>query len=194
MKLSISKGNSKVGRVANISLPPVVTCGKNVPCAKDCYAMKSFRMYPNVRDAWQRNLDGFASDPATYFATISKWVAKNKPSLFRWHVAGDIVSHEYLMGMNEVALSNPGVKFLAFTKRADLLFGFVPPSNMSIVVSQWPGWECGDEHLGFPRAWMQDGTETRVPENAVECFGNCETCGMCWALEDIGRDVVFMKH
>jgi hypothetical protein len=43
-------------------------------------------------------------------------------------------------------------------------------------------------------AWMQDGTETRIPKGAIECHGNCETCGLCYELPRLGVDVVFHKH
>ena len=45
-----------------------------------------------------------------------------------------------------------------------------------------------------PEGTMQDGTETRVPEDAIRCPGNCETCGLCYELPRLGRDVVFHKH
>ena len=38
----IAKGNNKLGSaILNVSLPPVETCIKNVPCAEKCYARKS---------------------------------------------------------------------------------------------------------------------------------------------------------
>ena len=45
----------------------------------------------------------------------------------------------------------------------------------------------------LPLAYMQDGTEKRVT-NALECPGNCETCGMCWNLKSLNKNVVFKKH
>ena len=40
----------------------------------------------------------------------------------------------------------------------------------------------------------EDGSEVRVPKDAIECPGNCESCGMCYELDRLGRDVVFHKH
>lgn len=34
MKLSISAGNDKMGRIPSVSLPPIETCKAGVPCAK----------------------------------------------------------------------------------------------------------------------------------------------------------------
>ena len=37
MKVTISQSNTKLGMIPTISLPPIITCRKNAPCAKDCY-------------------------------------------------------------------------------------------------------------------------------------------------------------
>jgi len=50
--VKISNGNTKLGRIPNISLPPIKACGKDVPCKSDCYALKAYRQYPATRKAW----------------------------------------------------------------------------------------------------------------------------------------------
>jgi hypothetical protein len=74
----------------------------------------------------------------------------------------------------------------------------VPPptkdyANLAIIFSAWPGMRFDNPHH-HRVAWMQDETETRVPEDAIRCPGNCETCGLCYELSRLGRDVVFYKH
>ena len=195
--LKISKGNNKIGRTWNVSLPPVKSCGKDVPCKKKCYALKSYRMYKNVRAAWDNNLSLWQSDPATFesdlLGALSK--ARKAPKFFRWHVSGDIVSLEYLRMMARVAESFPETKFLAFTKRYDIVNSFSGnlPENLKIVFSGWPGLAMFNPYK-LPVAWMQDGSETRVPADALECPSNCEGCGMCWSLGELNKDVVFHKH
>jgi hypothetical protein len=193
MKTKISKGNSKMGKVMSVSLTPVRSCPKDVPCASrgNCYALKAYVQYPATRNAWDINYEMATGDRVTYFEEIIKAIQRVKPRFFRWHVAGDILDQDYLNWMITIARENPEVKFLAFTKRHDLNYHF-EASNLSIVFSMWPTF--GDMGKGMPRAWMQDGSEDRVPGDALECFGNCETCGMCWSLKSIGRDVVFHKH
>lgn len=67
MKLHISNGNTKLGQVPNISFPPVKTCRKKVPCAKDgCYALKFYRMWPAVKNAWDENYKLYKKDPAQF--------------------------------------------------------------------------------------------------------------------------------
>lgn len=53
----ISIKGSKVGDIANFSLPPVQTCNKAAPCISDgCYAVKAYGLYPASRVAQDINL------------------------------------------------------------------------------------------------------------------------------------------
>jgi hypothetical protein len=96
---------------------------------------------------------------------IAARVAKVKPRLFRWHVAGDILGENYLRGMCRIAEENPDTHFLVFTKAFDIVNGYedreAMPGNLVIIFSAWPGMEF-DNPYGHCVAWMQDGTETRV--------------------------------
>ena len=187
----ISDGNSKLGILPNISLTPCAACRPDAPCKAQCYARKAFRQYTTVRKAWNGNLRVARSAPDRYFRAIRTYLAKYRPGFFRWHVAGDILGQAYLAEMKAIAREFPGIRFLAFTKRHELSFRQVP-ENLTIVFSMWPQWGNARKHM--PRAWYQDGTETRVPNNALQCPGHCEGCGLCWALPELGRDVVFNKH
>jgi hypothetical protein len=191
----ISEGNSKLGKIPNISLMPCKDCGADVPCKKECYAMRFFRMYPPVKKAWTENSEQCQNDRSHYFADIREYLEKKNPDFFRWHVAGDIPDTGYFAGMISIAEKFPNTKFLAFTKRHDILSCFIKksiPANLTVVASMWPGW--GTAPKGYPRAWMQDGTEKRVPKDALVCPGNCGDCGACWNLKNLKKDVVFNKH
>jgi len=154
-------------------------------------------LYPNTRAAWRRNEQLAKHHPGSYFKQIAVQVTQAKPRLFRWHVAGDIVNTNYLRGMCRIAAANPHTHFLAFSKAFEIVNRYedreVIPSNLVIVFSAWPGMRFLNPY-GHRVAWMQDGTETRVPEDAIRCPGNCESCGMCYELERLGHDVVFYKH
>lgn len=190
MKVTISSGNSKIGKITNISLTPLLACNHDCDCKKgDCYALKAWRMYPNCRKAWNENMELFNRDWADYFRQILTWLKAHKNvRYFRWHVAGDVVDQNYISGMIQIADRLPRVQFLAFTKMHNLDFSAVP-SNLKIIFSMWPNW--GDTEKKMPRAWMQDGTETRIPAGAIECSGECDECLACWNLSG---DVVFAKH
>ena len=190
--ITISPSNMKTGKIPSISLPPIVTCNPNAKCHKDCYVLKSYRLYPHVREAYQKNLNTFKTNPELYFQSISDWLTIKKPDYFRYHNSGDIPNLNYLNNIINIAKLHPKVKFLLFTKQYKFIKHFKDlPSNLSIVISAWPGMRLPKTTL--PLAYMQDGTEKRVT-NALECPGNCETCGMCWNLKSLNKNVVFKKH
>jgi len=198
-ELSISKGNSKMGAIPSVNLPPGITCNPYVTCATDgCYALKAYRMYPNVKAAWERNLELWQMYPISYWDQMNDWQRKHKPEYFRFHSAGDIPGGSYCHDMIVHASLYPNTRFLCFTKQyfhvANQIQPF--PTNLSIVLSMWPGCELpeGSALSGLPKAWVQDGTETRIPDDAIQCAGRCDSCGMCWSLCEIDRDVWFRKH
>lgn len=203
MKLAkISEGNSKIGSMHNVSLTPIKGCLNCQSCKRDCYALKAYRMYPQTRKAWNHNLRLATTDKEAFFASIRAHLAKKAPRFFRWHVAGDILGQDYLESMKAIARDFPGTRFLCFTKMHSLDFTGLP-KNLSVVLSMFPSMPVpanraisyGNAKLsGLPIAWMQDGTETRLPSNAIECPGSCEGCGMCFDLARLRRDVVFHKH
>lgn len=196
-RVTITRGNEKIGECTwNVSLSPVISCAAGVPCTKDCYAVKFAKLRPSCREAWSKNLRIAREDMPGYFKQISERLrnARKQPRFFRWHVAGDILNAEYLSGMLAIAREFPAIKFLCFTKKFDLLNGIAGEPNLQFVLSMWPGMAVPEGLESYPRSWMQDGTEARIPENAIECPGRCDQCGMCWNLSKIGRDVYFHKH
>lgn len=53
--VTIQRGNSKMGNVMHINLPPPMTC-KGRPCLTDgCYAMKFYRLRKEVKKSWDGN-------------------------------------------------------------------------------------------------------------------------------------------
>ena len=183
--MAISKGNIKVGKIPNVSLPPVIACGNHGYCKNDCYAMRSYKQYNQVRKSWQENYNLAIKSHEIYFSMIDSFLWKHKPRMFRWHVSGDILSQKYLGGMVQVALNNPEIKFLAFTKMFKFDYSGCP-ENLAVVFSMWPGMKRPRFKKGVSGFyWMQDGTEKRVPHGALECFGHCDNCGMCWNLKNL---------
>ena len=134
----LSPGNSKIGKVLNVSLPPVVSCPAGVPCGRLCYARKAFRSYPTAREAWEHNWDLLQSDPDAFFAGIADSIDEERPELFRWWVSGDTPDQECLRRQFELARIFPRVRFLQFTKNHGLDFRG-RPGNFALVLSMWPG-------------------------------------------------------
>lgn len=200
-KISISKGNMKVGRVPSVSLLPIVTCAARVPCSivpdgkkrAPCYVAGYIAARPVVRAAYARNTRILKRTPADFFRQLHAFIERTRPEFFRFHIAGDFTSAAHLRRAFGTAAAFPSVRFLAFSKRYELFpVPSAVPVNFSLIASMWPGY--GKRPRGYRCAFMQDGTETRVTPDAVPCPGNCETCAMCWALPRLGCDVVFSKH
>ena len=90
----ISHGNMKIGKIFNINLPPGISCYKGVPCNcnSGCYALKAYKMYPNVKKAWDENFEIYQDNPKYYFDNIIIQLKSKKYfDRFRWHSSGDIV-------------------------------------------------------------------------------------------------------
>lgn len=191
--LSISNGNTKLGKIPNLNLPPGVSCIKDAPCLKECYAMKAWRQYKNVRNSWQRNLDLWTTDPVEFESQIDSWFSykKRKPARFRWHSAGDIPSQEYFDMMVRVAKRNPGTLFLAFTKRYCLNLEH-DAENLSVIFSRWPGLEFPAALSDKPQAHFVNGDQTtlEITDDVPDCPGCCVHCSSCWR----GKSVTFHKH
>lgn len=187
---TISHGNGKIGDTPNVSLMPILSCPKGIPCSKACYDCKAVRQYKQVKAARLRNWRAAQRKRTAYFAGIREYLDRYAPEYFRWHVGGDIPDQGYYREMCAIAREYPDTSFLAFTKNHALDFRG-RPENLNIVLSMWPGW--GDSRKRMPRAWMQDGSETRIPDSAIQCSGSCDNCGICWHLKP-GQEVYFLKH
>jgi hypothetical protein len=196
--VSISKGNRKMGEIKSVSLPPVVTCAENCTCAKKCYAMKMCRLYKNVKESYNRNLEVFNTNPTSYWNQVSDAMCTSR--FFRMHVSGDIPTYNYLLDMIETVRNNPHCDVLVFTKR----YGFINkaldngielPANLHILFSEWTGMELPNPH-NLPVAHVIfKGTEPEANWNI--CTGNCLECAKhnvnCWALKN-GEHVAFHEH
>ena len=207
--LTLTTGNTKMGRVLNISLPPVLTCDHNLPCyQKGCYALRSaYNLHPEVRNAWDGNYAVWKASWSMYGNAVRKAVAKLRPTLFRWHVGGDIPGFyeeagAYIEVVTQVAAAFPDVRFWMTTKKHDVVdrdcnrreIRVCP--NLSVTLSMWPGLPCKPAlRRRWPTAWVDDpkNPDPRIPADAKKCGGRCESCAMCWGMK-AGDSVVFKKH
>lgn len=194
----VSGGNIKVGDIANWSLTPGRTCSATAckTCLREgCYAMKSYKMYPSVRKAWDENTELAVSGLEKLEPFFDLYFSgMNAPRFFRIHVAGDFVSSEYAEMWARVAARHPGTRFLAFTKQWDNVRGIDFPENFSLVLSGWPGTEIpADLSAQYAKAICVESAE-EIPADGFHCPGSCENCGACWELGKRGIDVYFVKH
>jgi hypothetical protein len=199
INIAVSKGNSKLGKLPNINLPPGPewSCREDVPCAVDCYAMKAWRQYPATRAAWTRNWDLWTTDPASFETQLQSYLTASKPKRFRWHSSGDIPDQKYFDMMVRIADANPKTRFLAFTKRYEFDLE-CDCLNLSVVYSRWPGYAFPDHLKDKGQAHFTDGDDTSLePEDEADaCPGSCVKCSKCWVI-GLGMkagNVSFTKH
>lgn len=201
-KISISNGNSKMGKIPSVSLPPVKTCAEGCTCAKKCYAAKLCRIYPTVKNAYDRNLSIWENDPVEYFRQVDEVVKMSR--FFRLHVSGDFPSADYFRDVVALARRNRHCEILAFTKRYDIVNAWIwrhgaqpdsLPKNLHVIFSEWDGMTMRNPY-SLPVAHVVfKGSEPC--ETWTECTGNCETCAKsgsgCWGL-GYGEHVFFWEH
>lgn len=200
MHVSISKGNIKMGAIQSVSLPAWVTCRKDAPCFKKCYAAKIERLRKTVKAAYINNLEVLEREPETYWREVEAAIMLSR--FFRFHVSGDIPNADYLRKMVEIAARNPHCEILCFTKRYEIVNGELDsgmeiPDNLHLIFSAWPGLPMENPH-SLPEAHVifRDGTTT-ASDGAKWCGGNCTECAKsgegCWTLH-AGEQVLFAEH
>lgn len=203
-----SNGNAKLGIIPSFSLLPGVSCSAEAcaTCLKEgCYACKNALCHGynieknNCLRAWAENtvmakhyLPQLERELNNYFDKLTA------PAFFRIHVSGDFISLDYLKMWKRVIIAHSRTRFLVFTKQFDYIrqCSLLNIDNCSPVLSGWTGCEIPQDliDMGYRVAWCDDGEEDRIPDDALACPGNCDSCGMCWNLYSIGRDVKFHKH
>jgi len=203
MTIHISKGNSKVGKIPNISLVPIKDCGNCEYCKEKCYALKAWKQYPGVRKAWEDNSKEFRENPEKACSQIAKYLFNRDISFFRIHVAGDFLNQNHINAWINLCKCFPGIDFMVNTKMFNLDYSEAPV-NMHIRFSMWPGQDIPEGRIPLsqevtedfsvtpmPKAWLDDGTEIRIPSDAFICTGNCDDCLNCYLTDS---DVVFKLH
>lgn len=182
IKLCISKGNRKIGKAMNVSLPPILSCGNCKECKHFCYDVRSCLQYANVIDARIRNYVILLRDRDLYFSTIDKACSRRKTNkMFRWHVSGDIIDLDYFCRMVEIARNRPDFIFWTYTKMYHIVNEYCDrygkesiPGNFSVMFSEWKGMELVNPyHFGEFRALYENES---IPENTYYCPGNCDIC------------------
>jgi hypothetical protein len=192
--ITLSKGNRKMNQGFLIfNLPAQKTCpGATAICKKNCYAKKAERAYPAVLPCRNANLTASKSEDFTLdmISLIEKTVKGYKAfrGFFRIHESGDFYSQRYLDSWKAIAYRFPEIKFLAFTKSFDLDFSKCP-KNLQIVFSVMTDTAC-EPPKSFPKAYAGECGDKK----AIHCPGNCDTCGMCWQLSILKRNVHFDMH
>ena len=183
IKLCISKGNSKIGKAMNVSLPPILSCGNCKECQHFCYDIRACLQYSNtVVQARARNFALLQLDRDKYFSEIDRACSRRKTNkMFRWHVSGDIIDRDYFERMIDIARKHPDFTFWTYTKMYGIVNDYCDecgrdsiPGNLSIMFSEWRGMPMNNpHHFGEFRA-LYDGES--IPDGMHYCPGNCDVC------------------
>lgn len=204
VKQILTDRNSKLGfGILQCNMPMVITCRPDAPCKNGCYCAKG-RMRMVQKDHVKR-YEAYLENPDMFFRRIDMELSLGVVPFMRWHSAGDIVDERYFIGMVEIAEKHPETKFLAFTKKYELVNSYLAnggkiPANFNILFSYWgKGWEVPNP-FNLPQAHIKMGDaefDSVIPSDALHCGGLCAECVKgaenCWQLGK-GRSVVFVKH
>ena len=206
LKVSISDGNKKIGRVMNVSLAPIVTCGSMCKyCKRHCYDIKACLQYENVRIARAKNTALAKYARQEFFDQIDKKLKNRKANFFfRWHVSGDILDGEYLNSMIQLATKYQYITFWTYTKKYAIVNRWISengnlPQNLHIMFSQWKvKTDDGQiKAIPFPNPYNMPiftvrFNEEEPPKNMFKCAGNCDFCKVhrcgCIAGQDTYND------
>ena len=152
MKLHIQPQNSKLGKIWNISLPAVETCGgMSASCAGEngkCYVLKIYKRRPNVLTA-HRNTYIDILNALEYGEDLELPTKVKDGDVFRIHVAGDFFAPTYAYAWIKLITNNPNVMFFAYTRSwrmhdmVDSLKELAALPNMELLLSV-------DRDTGYP--------------------------------------------
>lgn len=201
LHVSISRGNSKMGAIPSVSLPPIKTCSPAACklCGKKCYVKRIIARRRTVREAYERNLYLLQNEPDKYWREVNGAMAM--ATHFRFGVSGDIVNMDYLEHMVDLSRKNKHCEVLCFTKQFEIVNEYLKnhklPRNLHIIFSAWKGLEMNNPYnLPESHVLFRDGYTT-AKDGAKYCSGNCSVCSVtndnCWSLKH-GQQIIFREH
>lgn len=117
--------NSKLGEnIFNFSISRDSCLHKTESCDKYCYAKKGNYAYRNVKKGLQKNFD--LTKQENFIDLISAQITllkiQNKIKYIRIHPSGDFYSQKYYEKWNEIAIRNPELVFLTYTRNYEIDF------------------------------------------------------------------------
>jgi len=124
-KKRMTDGNIKVDAYL-FSLPPIKSCLNCESCKKSCYATKSYKQYPNVKNLWDKNFDNNLIQLEKDLTVQLKQIRKQKEykRVIRIHQSGDFYSVDYINLWAKLAKRFDTVLFYGYTKVMDYSNGF----------------------------------------------------------------------
>ena len=190
-EICANNNNRKLGK-ACISVPfPVAVCNPEAPCFQKCYAQHGCQSFANVQGAYYRNLRLYNNSADDFFEQLYYKVKFSGLPMVRFFDSGDFPDMEFLVRSVEFVKRFPNVKFMAYTKKYDLINEYLDkggelPDNYNIFFSAWDRlWMVPNPH-NLPIAYVKfkDARMTPdIPKYAFHCPGRestCSACMVCW--------------
>ena len=183
IKLCVSYGNKKIGRVLNVSKAPIFTCrGVCHKCQDFCYDIKACIQYTNVMDARIRNTVLFFKDRDEYFRQISEAMDKRKTNKFlRYDVGGEIVDSDEVRRLATLAKERPDFLVWTYTKNHRAVNEYMTanggklPGNLVIMFSRVNANEIENPY-NLPEFNVVTDDEDGKEIDADYCGGDCVKC------------------
>jgi hypothetical protein len=194
--ISISKGNKKLKDIASFSLPPIFSCPFHKYCSDKCYARKSYRAYPNTKNAYDRNFRIAKENPENLKEQLMENLRSYESEYFRIHVSGDFYSQEYLNMWIETCKQFPDKHFMAFTKCYSSDYE-EKPDNMEVIFSTFDNMPAGTSDKirnKYNRPIAHAGESNPDKSYYNDCPDDCSQCKVCWHLSDESKGVFFHYH
>ncbi len=187
--MCLSQGDVKIGRVLNVSLPPILSCGRCSHCSGHCYDVGSCIRFEEAADARARNWSILLRDRDLYFQKIDLKMTRRRKHLFmRWHQGGEIVDYDYFCRMVENARKHSRFRIWTYTKMYHIVNRWCDlnggkealPSNFVVMFSKWDGVPM-DNPYNFPTftCRLLSGNKDTPEEyfkTTYKCPGNCDVC------------------
>ena len=207
-KIHMTTKNKKTGPAIMDFAFPLCTCRDDAPCKETCYANKKAQKICVVQAAYYRNFRLVNENMQDVFEQIIFEIKHSGLGTVRYFDSGDIINYEFLIGIMDIAKKLPDVKFMAFTKKYELVNQYLDegnkiPDNFNIIFSAWDKLWKFDNPYDLPVAYV-DFKDKRlnpdIPKNGFRCPTNgkklgeitCSMCKACWNKKI--KNVIFEQH
>lgn len=184
LKISVSKKNTKIGKVHNISTAPIITCGNCAECMHYCYAVRDIYHWGydwetnSVAKARALNTAILFHNRDEFFRQIAEYCNdRKKHRIMRLHVSGEMIDYDYFCRVVELAKNRPNWIFWTYTKMHEFVNRYIAengnlPENLSVMFSRWL--DCEIEN---PHNQPEFHTVEEIPDGAKNvCCGDCQYC------------------
>lgn len=154
----LTKGNTKLGKIWNWSIPAIDTCpGSTDLCRSLCYACRGAYRFQSVQKHEKRNYE--LSRTAQFVPIINGLIKQWRVDILRIHASGDFYNTSYTRRWRRIIEASPDTQFYAYTRSWNLK----AHSDKSLVtelmrLSRLPNmrlWLSCDSQTGRPPVWRR---------------------------------------